>query len=45
MFRKTDIIGRFGGDEFIVFVQNIEDEKALRDKADTILRISVDGFI
>lgn len=31
-FGKSDIIGRFGGDEFIVFVKNISDISLLRDK-------------
>lgn len=31
-FRKTDIIGRFGGDEFILFVQNFPDLEWLIEK-------------
>lgn len=29
IFRKTDCIGRFGGDEFIIFLPNIKDHQAL----------------
>ncbi len=34
--RSTDIIGRFGGDEFIAFCQNISDESVIARKADYI---------
>lgn len=30
-FRKVDVGGRFGGDEFIVLVQNLSDDAWLRD--------------
>lgn len=43
-FRKTDIVGRFGGDEFIIFVQDIEDDQWLRDKFRNLLSIQVGGF-
>ncbi len=35
-FRGGDVIGRIGGDEFLVFVQNISDEKVIKDKAKAI---------
>lgn len=31
-FRSTDILGRFGGDEFIVFIKNIYSEKIVFEK-------------
>lgn len=33
-FRSTDLIGRLGEDEFMVFVRNIKSEKILRKKLD-----------
>ena len=33
IFRATDIVGRAGGDEFIVFLKNISDVKAIRKEA------------
>ncbi len=35
-FRDEDIVGRIGGDEFIVFMQNISDEATITDKAEKI---------
>ena len=43
-FRKTDIVGRFGGDEFIVFIQNIEDDQWLRDKLHHLIRFEAGTF-
>lgn len=34
IIRETDLAGRMGGDEFVAYVLNIEDEKILHDKAD-----------
>ncbi len=36
-FREGDIIGRIGGDEFVVFVQNISDQEAIVAKAKAII--------
>ena len=33
LFRSSDIIGRVGGDEFIIFLKNIADENAIAEKA------------
>lgn len=38
-FRKTDIIGRIGGDEFIVFMTNIPDGDLARQKANDLARL------
>ncbi|MCR4909575.1 MAG: diguanylate cyclase [Lachnospiraceae bacterium] len=34
--RSTDIVGRFGGDEFIAFCRNVSDEAVIAQKADYI---------
>ncbi len=34
VIRAEDLAGRMGGDEFIAFLQNVEDEKILTSKAD-----------
>lgn len=38
IFRKTDIIARFGGDEFVIFVKNIEDDNFIEVKAQEIIK-------
>ena len=35
-FRSTDILGRFGGDEYVVFIKDTADRKVLSEKADLI---------
>ncbi len=35
-FRNADIIGRIGGDEFIVFLKNVNDNKIIEGKANKI---------
>lgn len=37
LFRDADIIGRVGGDEFVVFMTNINDLAVIRTKAERIL--------
>lgn len=39
-FRNTDIIGRIGGDEFLVCVKHIGSEEKLREKVDSLCRIA-----
>ncbi len=36
-FRGEDIIGRIGGDEFLVFVKNIPNEQIIKEKAQSIV--------
>ncbi len=38
-FRRIDIIARIGGDEFIVFVENLSDERLIAEKAEKILEV------
>ena len=37
-FRKTDCIGRFGGDEFIIYVDEFLTDTVLNDKVQDVLR-------
>ena len=37
LFRSGDIISRFGGDEFLIFMQHTSDEGILRKKAESLL--------
>lgn len=37
LFRQDDILARFGGDEFIVYMRNAQSEEALRKKATTLI--------
>lgn len=45
VFRETDIVGRFGGDEFMVLVRNMPDEQKLNSSLFDLLRLQMDGFI
>lgn len=38
LFRATDIVGRAGGDEFIVFLKNVADVEAVRKEAGKVER-------
>lgn len=39
LFRSTDILGRFGGDEFIVFLKNVGGNQQISQKAEAICDI------
>lgn len=38
-FRNTDIVGRIGGDEFVVFMKNVTDESQVESKAQDLIRL------
>lgn len=38
-FRRSDIIGRFGGDEFILFLKNIGSEARVRERLDALYAV------
>ncbi len=39
IFRDEDVVSRIGGDEFVVFLENISNVKLIKDKANTILEV------
>ncbi|MEG0015725.1 MAG: EAL domain-containing protein [Gordonibacter sp.] len=46
MFRKNDIVGRFGGDEFILFIKGVSTHEQVRrrlDEFDAVLMTDVDA--
>lgn len=43
-FRRTDIVGRFGGDEFLALVRDYEDEQWLKEKLRQMLRFRTEDF-
>lgn len=43
-FRKSDVTGRFGGDEFIVFIRGIGDLEQIREKFGGLLRYEMWDF-
>ena len=44
LFRDSDITGRIGGDEFVVFMSGARDLKVIQNKADTILKVFERSF-
>lgn len=44
-FKETDIAGRFGGDEFIILVQDISDRQSLLDQLEGLTQFQVDQFV
>ncbi len=44
-FRESDIVGRVGGDEFIVFLKNVRTKRFVFDKAEQICAIFRNAYI
>lgn len=45
IFRKDDIVGRIGGDEFVVFLKNADLEELINRKADELVKGFKESFI
>lgn len=45
IFRKNDILGRFGGDEFIILIKDIQDKNSLVSKLEKLLDNSDNSFM
>lgn len=45
IFREDDVVGRFGGDEFVVFMRNIPSNEALVDKANSLCKVLNKNFV
>lgn len=43
-FRKSDIVGRFGGDEFIIFIPDIGEAQWLYNKFPELTRVEADRY-
>ena len=44
IFRDSDIVGRIGGDEFVVFMSSVKELKVIENKANTILKVFERSF-
>lgn len=44
LFRDEDILGRIGGDEFAVFMKNVQSESAVRSKAEELCKTLRDAY-
>ncbi|NLD04422.1 MAG: diguanylate cyclase, partial [Synergistaceae bacterium] len=44
LFRDSDITGRFGGDEFVVFMTNVKETMVVQKKAESILKAFYRSF-
>jgi len=44
IFRDDDVVGRIGGDEFIVFLKNISSEELIRKKGDDLTQAFKESF-
>ena len=44
-FRKSDIVGRFGGDEFIIFSRDVQNAQWLHDKFSDLIRFEVEHIV
>lgn len=38
LFREEDVVGRIGGDEFLVYMENVKSEENLRNKCESVCR-------
>ncbi len=45
LFRTTDIVGRIGGDEFVVFLRDVNKKELITEKAKEICGIFIDTIV
>lgn len=45
VFRESDILGRIGGDEFVLFLKDIPNEELLHEKLQTIKKMFAQGLV
>ncbi|MEG0403418.1 MAG: diguanylate cyclase [Anaerorhabdus sp.] len=44
LFREDDILGRVGGDEFVVFMRNVENERTITNKAKELCSLLTETY-